>query len=455
MVTLGIITSLVFAALAIPVVWVIAATWLLKSWRAFDSSWNSDSRVTREFSVLAAKAPPESRGGVILALPLMHTPVLVLLYGLAGSGGNSVITASTSVIGLGLLAVIGWRRMSFALIDAIFVALVLAMLAALYLHPSTASRNEMIALALSLISYPAARCMTVKQINVYSIRYGIVFVAGLVVLVGTPLLLLELVRQWDSVRGHVAVFGLDAAPTLFAQCLGFLLIAASTSKLNSQTTRWVCSALLIPTAIYAACMIRLTFVAMFAAILLAAVLSDRRCRVLAIALTLVLAIGCGLAARAQMSMTFARFVLEETAERTAEGRAPSCGLAINDNNSIAIRKALFKDVVAMIPSAGLFGQGLDSFENFSCIKTFPHNVFLQSLAETGFFGGGLLIVLVITCFAGLVPIARQDRNAALMLCCLAYIIIIMAASGQLSGSGELFLLLGATAGMIQSCKRVH
>jgi hypothetical protein len=75
-------------------------------------------------------------------------------------------------------------------------------------------------------------------------------------------------------------------------------------------------------------------------------------------------------------------------------------------------------------------------------------VFLQSLAETGFFGGGLLIVLVITCLAALVPIARQDQNAALMLCCVAYMIIIMAALGQLSGSGEPFLLLGATAGMI-------
>ena len=291
-----------------------------------------------------------------MALPLMHAPVLVLLYGLAGSGGNSVITASTSVIGLGLLAVIGWRRISFTLIDAIFVALVLAMLAALYLHPTTASRNEMVALALSLISYPAARCMTVKQRDVYSIRYGIVFVAGLVVLVGTPLILRELVRQWDSERGHVAVFGIDAAPMLFAECLGFLLIAASTSKLNLQTTRWLCGTLLIPTAIYAACMVRLTFVAMFAAILLAAVFSDRRCRVLAIALALVLAIGCGLAARAQMSMIFARFVFEETAERTAQGRAPSCGLAINDNNSIAIRKALFKDVAAMIQALDYSGR---------------------------------------------------------------------------------------------------
>jgi hypothetical protein len=87
-----------------------------------------------------------------------------------------------------------------------------------------------------------------------------------------------------SDRDGVAVFGLDAVPTLFAECLGFLLIAASTSKLSRQTTRWVCGALLIPTAIYAACMIRLTFIATFAAILLAAVLSDRRCRVLAIAL---------------------------------------------------------------------------------------------------------------------------------------------------------------------------
>src|SRR5215831_12649692 len=143
MITLGIITILVLAALVIPA-WVIAATWLLESWR------ESDSRGVRDFSVLAAKPPQESRDGVILALPLMHTPVLVLLYGLAGSSGNSVVTASTSVVGLGLLAVIGWQRISFTLIDAIFVALVFAMLAALYFHPSTASRNEMVALALSL-----------------------------------------------------------------------------------------------------------------------------------------------------------------------------------------------------------------------------------------------------------------------------------------------------------------
>ena len=42
-------------------------------------------------------------------------------------------------------------------------------------------------------------------------------------------------------------------------------------------------------------------------------------------------------------------------------RPPSCDLTVNPKNSIAIRKALALDGLYLIPRAGFFGTGLDSF----------------------------------------------------------------------------------------------
>jgi hypothetical protein len=65
-------------------------------------------------------------------------------------------------------------------------------------------------------------------------------------------------------------------------------------------------------------------------------------------------------------------------------KLPSCYLAVDLGNSIAIRKMILRDALGLIPSAGWVKGDLDSLMKLSCIKqTEVHNSIMQAAVELG------------------------------------------------------------------------
>jgi O-antigen ligase len=230
-------------------------------------------------------------------------------------------------------------------------------------------------------------------------------------------------------------------------------------------------------------MVRHTFLALAGGLLLATILAEpgKRRHVVAVALTLLLAVIAGLSARQSSTKVYTAYLTEEiygakVTEKTVRVRpqtqtqtkpggpavdavaqaVPSCDLAVNVNrsNSIAIRRVLLMDALYLIPKAGLFGTGLDSFMNFSCIEAHEvHNSILQAAVEFGWIGGGLFLLLIIFAIYPLVPIARHNGAVRFVLCALVFTVLLSFAHGRFSRDSAVFALLGCSVGLCASARR--
>ncbi|WOH47448.1 hypothetical protein [Bradyrhizobium sp. sBnM-33] len=167
-----------------------------------------------------------------------------------------------------------------------------------------------------------------------------------------------------------------------------------------------------------------------AVLVAAAITSCRQQRrgAIVLALTIVVAAACGLAARHQTSAKFMRqfqavadgaIALAIPPAAAASNYVPAsdvrtaCG--IETDNSLAIRKLLIGEALGLVRQAGPFGVGLDGFLQRSCLGMVPHNANLQALIELGWMGGGALALLMAATALRLVPFARQ--NPPRRFCC--------------------------------------
>jgi hypothetical protein len=83
------------------------------------------------------------------------------------------------------------------------------------------------------------------------------------------------------------------------------------------------------------------------------------------------------------------------------------------------------------------------------------NANLQALIELGWIAGGALALLMAATALRLVRLARQNPAAAFLLCALAYASALSMVHGRLSRQGELFLLLGASVGILASYRHAR
>lgn len=386
------------------------------------------------------------------AVALLLPCILVLVYGLAGSQGNSAATGAATVATLAALALLAWRRVP-TIDPCDGVVAILAAVAAVSMIG--AGRNESIALALTLTAYAAARGLSIEDLP--GIRRAVAIVAGAIVALGAPLIVAALAEQWHDPHGRPIVLGLPSAATTLATALGFLAIAGATARPERRGIALWCAALFVPAAIAAASMVRFALLATLGAMLLAAGLANCRrnlAATAAIALTITIGAACGLAARHQTAAAYLQQITLQpigtaaaapaTAATTSTARM-KCGVEID--NSVAIRKALIAQALALVPAAGPLGLGLDAFERQSCLGMPPHNTLLQTTIELGWIGGAALAGLIALAALRLVPIARHDRPAAFLLCALAYAAALSMVHGRTSREITLFLLLGAAAGV--------
>ena len=136
----------------------------------------------------------------------------------------------------------------------------------------------------------------------------------------------------------------------------------------------------------------------------------------------------------------------ETGAGAAE--MPSCRLAVNTRNSVAIRQALARDAIHLIPTAGLVGNGLDSFLRFSCIKAHQvHISFLQWAVEFGWLGGIFFVLLIGMVIHRLAPFVKEDGAIRFILCSLVFVVLVSLAHGRISRDTALFALLGCAVGV--------
>lgn len=401
------------------------------------------------------------------AAALLLPSILVLTYGFAGSTGNSLATgAAIAALTATLAAATRRRPIQLDLADIALGAIVVAAAISSMVATMPAPRNELIALALTLSSYLAARRLSTEDLP--GLRAAVLITAGAVTAIGAPLTFAALLPHWDNdPHGRPMLFGLPSAATMLAITAGYLAIAAATDELTRRRLATWCAILFVPAAIAAASMVRFTLMATIGAVLLAAAIAaTRRQRLgaLAIAATLVIATACGLAARHQTAAAYMQqFAALAPAVSLARSVAPlmqptavgaprtDCG--VDTGNSLAIRASLLREAAALVPQAGPFGLGLDGFLQRDCLGMMPHNVILQALVEFGWIGGGALVLLMAALALRLLRLARKNPTAAFLACSLAYAAALAMVHGRLSRQNDLFLLLGAGAGIVAGAAR--
>jgi hypothetical protein len=376
---------------------------------------------------------------------------MLLFFGLTGSSGNSLLTGAIMTIAPAAIGLLCFRRGIVLLpADYLFSALVLCILSSTAFNGWTGNAKEYELLVLSLVTYPACRLIT--RADMASGRSPFIWVTGTVAALGSVATAVALWQQWDQEHGKPFVFGFDVAGTYFLGSLCFLIIAVVTSGgLTLRRTALV----FLPTAIFAASQVRFTFLALAGSLCLAAILSEARQRkhIIIVAVVLLSAIAAGLLARYGHSRLFADYAIQRSPGEIGLEKPPSCYLAVNPKNSIAIRKVLLLDALFLIPKSGWVGSGLDSFMKLSCIETTEiHNSVLQAAVEFGWLGGSLLLALMVVAGGSLLPLARSDDASRFVLCGLAFVLLLSLAHGRVSRDGALFALLGCAVGLRETSR---
>lgn len=393
--------------------------------------------------------------GVTFAFLVAPNSVLILCYGLSGSSGNSLATGAFLTIATVAAGLLCFRRdIVLWPADYLFLALILCILLSSALNGRTSNAKEYELLAVSLAAYPA--CRLISRVDIVAGRSAFIRTTGIIVVLGSVATAVALWQQWDDQHGKPYVFGFDAAATYFLGSLCFLVIALVTAGgLTWRRTALVSALIFLPTAIFAASLVRFTFLALAGALGLALILSEAKQRkhVVAVGFVIFVAIAAGLLARYDQARLFADYAIERSPGEIGLEKPPSCYLTVNPRNSIAIRKVLVQDALFLIPRSGWIGTGLDSFMKFSCIKlTEVHNSLLQAAVEFGWLGGSLLLAMMVVAGGAVFPQARYDDASRFVLCSLALVVLLSLAHGRVSRDGVLFALLGCVVGLKQTSR---
>jgi hypothetical protein len=328
----------------------------------------------------------------------------------------------------------------------------LCIVSSFLLNGSTSNAREYMLLVVTLAAYPA--CRLISRADLVSGRWPFICFTGIVTLLGTIVTATALAEQWHDQHGKPYVFGQDAAGTYFLGSLCFFIIAlVTTGRLTPRRTALISLLIFLPAAVFAASLVRFTFLALAGTLGLAVILSKagQRKYVVAVGFAVFFAIVAGLAARYDKTGLYADYMFEQSYGDYDPDKPPSCYLKLNLRNSIAIRKVLVQDAVFLIPRSGWIGTGIDSFMKFSCIKlTEVHNSILQAAVEFGWLGGSCLLLVIVFAAAAMFPLAMRDDAVRFALCSLAFAVLLSLAHGRISRDGILFALLGCAVGLKES-----
>ncbi|MGY4364325.1 O-antigen ligase [Bradyrhizobium sp. LB1.3] len=431
--------------------------------------------------------------GATLALYVAANAMFVIAYGLMGIQGNSVITGGYLITCEMALLYLTFRPVRPQVTDNLFCLFLLSAALSFLINGRTASAKDTTLFVIALGAYPSLRCLSFTQPRM---QQSFILVTASIVALGTILTAYAMVTQWGGPYVRPLVLGVnDAAATFFLMACGLLIVGVTATGLDRQKSLLLSAFVFLPGFVFSASLVRATFMAIIATLVLNLVLAEAKQRMhfaVVIGVFLV-AIVLGLAPRhlftngaaktsaemlgpaetvtsaemapikivapAQIEMpTFSgpvypgRKKKDVTAE-TLGNPPPSCTANVNMGDSIAIREALVQDALWLLSAAGLFGFGFGSFVSMTCLETEVHNSYLQALVEFGWISGVCVCAALVITLYRLIPHYRSNDGARFAISGLTYVAILSAAHGILSEDRLLFAMLGLAASTCDTLTR--
>jgi hypothetical protein len=278
---------------------------------------------------------------------------------------------------------------------------------------------------------------------------GFVATVAIIVAIGVIATLLAILRP--DTHGTVMIFGFDHGAAQFSTLVGILIFAFACS---SRPLFPLSIAIFLSVAVFVAAQVHFTFIVLLATLSGGAVISPTRLRrFMVIAAVVVAAIVAGSISRGPTAEEFVRHFREallsrgditsiqepgSLGPRTAALGCPEVDL----NNSLDVRKRLYKEAFGLLPSAGLTGFGLDRFKELSCIGTQVHNQILQTAIEFGIPAGCVLVLALFRVLISLLRLAPTEPEVLFALLSLTFAVLISCVYGLISDSDFFFLTLG-------------
>lgn len=407
---------------------------------------------------------------VLFVLLLLAFPALTLVFGLFGVHGNGVVTAGYLLsVSAGLIICGKKIKLQLNTMDWAFLLLVAAFGVSTCLGFEWSDLKEYALMVLCVVlPYAASRLMMRSDLAILPSQVahiGVAFVLATIV-VSIPYFFGNgLVGQKRTV-----ILGFDHAATVFGMAVGCLSIAFVHSEIRFKSVLGILTvgAIFVGTALFVAALVRFTFAAIGATILLAWLImwvgkdwkAGRRSAVVFI--VFVFGVYSATLIRPHGVAAFAAEVLlkSDAAPKplkrasAAHLNMPSCGLDTREDLSIELRKSLFRDALYLIPKAGLFGFGIESFPSITCLTGYQvHNIFLQSFVELGWVGGGAFLFLVgwpvaIVLYRWKSFSRPEFILASFLVTNVGFFSLIGMAHGSVSRAMPLFLFLGAISSFL-------
>ncbi len=426
-------------------------------------------------------------------LAICSSSFLVLLYGLRGTAGNSLITGGIFLLPLCIILAATFFEgdgNSLNFLDFVFVCFLAGSSASFVVSPPVAgSKGIILFVVCALAAFLAGRC--IHKDNIKTLLDWCFWLCGGLLLIGTALTIGPLIRAWADWRPDI--LGFPYAATEFSMVLAYFSIAyiCRQKKMLCVESFFAICLISVSAFVYAASLVRFTLVAGVAVIAVMFLIAPRK-KTLIVLTVFVISIGAGVISRSTQSAILVDYAATVLSGRTAPRLAtfgsgdtapvyavppaktldttpvyvvppsnitsdrsnmPSCTGLVNLKNSISLRKALFLDAVALLPTAGVFGHGLGSFQTKGCLPGFEvHNIFLQAFVELGWFAGTALALLALIPGFYLLFGAVHDDNIRFVLSIFAVTAMVAMCHGALNQDLPAFLLIGVASGVSASMR---
>jgi hypothetical protein len=334
--------------------------------------------------------------------------------------------------------------------DRLALAFAAACAISVALHPPS-DPKQIVLFVLSLSAYAAARGIPgAMQEHAFFIAAGLI--------AGSGSILIAVSIEPEQFKPEI--FGFNHGAVQLATLHALLVLALVCSRLHLALVAIVTS---LPLMVFAAAQVRLVLAVLLASLTLGAFVAPPglRRRLAAIAAVSFIAVLAGGVARQTATLEYLRHAAEALnlgvapyvtkrlrlpGEMAFRVPAPGCP-EVNLNNSIDIRKRLYVEAFALLPSAGLTGIGLGRFADISCVNAEVHNSLLQAWLELGWPAAMLLAALIVVAAGSLYPLARARGDALFALLALSFAVLLSCGSGVISQDIFLFLMIGYAAGV--------
>lgn len=435
---------------------------------------------------------------IFFSIALVVFPVLLLLFGWMGLSGNSVVTAlalSVPVVALIAIGFLDRRSFHLSILDVLVLFFLASVLIGSIQHLSLVEIREVgLFVICCILSYAAGRMTNLSKLTAapgYTLA-----ISGLVVVATCIATVPELYKVWNIAEKRPMVFGFEHSANLFAMTLGPLVFGFACSRVrwNSVPSALVLVLICLATAVFVASLVRYTFVAILVSAGLMLVVcigtKDRAkmFRITLAAVAIVFGVSFGLSARYSSVYGFAKAALQEYDESATNSHKveiivvpelivpnasflgqsapagnlaatenqlpPSCKAEISLDNSVLIRRSLYKDAFYFVPNTGFFGIGLDNFKRTTCIKGHQvHNIYLQAIIEAGWVGGAALLSLTVCSLLFLSklirsPSALEPSTFMFLLANFGFAALLGLAHGTISRELGYFLCAGAISAAV-------